>query len=289
MKVKEESEKVDLKLSIQKTKIIASGPITSWQIDGETVETVTHFIFLGSKITADGDCSHEIKKHLLRGRKAMTNLKWKKSESEVARSFPTLCNSKDCSLPDSSVHRIFQARVVEWVSISFSRGSYQPRDLAQVSRTVSRPFSIWTTSESENGVTQLCPTLFDPMDCSLTGFSIHGILQARILEWVTISFSRGSSRPRYRTLVSCIGGRRFNLWATREDHDKPRCILNSRDIALLTKVHLVKAMIFPVVMYGCKSWTIKKAEHQTSMLLNRGLGEDSWESLGLQGDQTSPS
>ena len=75
MKVKEESEKVDLKLSIQKTKIIASGPITSWQIDGETVETVTHFIFLGSKITADGDCSHEIKKHLLLGRKAMTNLK----------------------------------------------------------------------------------------------------------------------------------------------------------------------------------------------------------------------
>ena len=74
MKVKEESEKVGLKLNIQKTKIMASGPITSWQIDGETVETVTDFIFLGSKITEDGDCSHEIKRHLLLGRKVMTNL-----------------------------------------------------------------------------------------------------------------------------------------------------------------------------------------------------------------------
>ena len=74
MEVKEESEKVGLKLSIQKTKILASGPITSWQIDGETVETVSNFVFWGSKITADGDCSHEIKRCLLFGRKVMTNL-----------------------------------------------------------------------------------------------------------------------------------------------------------------------------------------------------------------------
>ena len=74
MKVKEESEKVGLKLNIQKTKIMASGPFTSWQIDGETMQAVTDFIFLGSKITADGDCSHEIKRRLLLGRKAMTNL-----------------------------------------------------------------------------------------------------------------------------------------------------------------------------------------------------------------------
>jgi len=74
MKTKEESEKVGLKLNIQKTKIMASGPITSWQIDGEIVETVAEFIFWGSKITADGDCSHEIKRHLLIGRKVMTNL-----------------------------------------------------------------------------------------------------------------------------------------------------------------------------------------------------------------------
>ena len=74
MKVKEESEKVGLKLNIQKTKIMASGPISSWEIDGETVETVSDFILGGSKITADGDCSHEIKSHLLLGRKVMTNL-----------------------------------------------------------------------------------------------------------------------------------------------------------------------------------------------------------------------
>ena len=74
MKVKEESEKVGLKLNIQKTKIMASDPITSWQIEGKTMETVTDFIFLGSKITADSDCSHEIKRHLLVGRKVMTNL-----------------------------------------------------------------------------------------------------------------------------------------------------------------------------------------------------------------------
>ena len=114
MKMKEESEKVGLKLNIQKTKIMASGPITSWQIDGETMETVTDFILGGSKITADGDCSQEIKRHLIFGRKAMTNL-------------------------DS--------------------------------------------------------------------------------------------------------------------------ILKSRDITLPTKVHLVKAMVFPAVVYGCESWAIKKAEH----------------------------
>ena len=127
MKVKEESEKVGLKLNIQKTKIMASGPITSWQIDGETVDTVTDFIFLGSKITADGDCSHEIKRHLLLGRKVLTNL-----------------NS----------------------------------------------------------------------------------------------------------------------------------ILKSRDTTLPTKVHVVKSMVFPVVMYGCESWTIKLNTKEL-MLLNCGVGEDS--------------
>ena len=92
MKVKEESEKVGLKLNIQKTKIMASGPITSWQIDGEPVETVTDFIFLGSKITADGDCSHEIKRHLLLGRKVMTNL-------------DSIYKSRDITLP-TKVHLV---------------------------------------------------------------------------------------------------------------------------------------------------------------------------------------
>ena len=86
MKVKEESEKAGLKLNIQKTKIMVSGPITSWQINGETMETVTEFTFLGSKITADDDCSHEIKRHLLLGRKAMTNL-------------DSILKSKDITLP----------------------------------------------------------------------------------------------------------------------------------------------------------------------------------------------
>ena len=127
MKVKVESEKVGLKLNIQETKIMASGPITSWEIDGETVETVSDFIFGGSKITADGDCSHEIKRCLLLGRKVMANL--------------------------------------------------------------------------------------------------DSILK--------------------------------------------------RDNTLPTKVRLVKAMVFPVVMYGCESWTIKKAECQRIVLLNCGVGEDS--------------
>ena len=92
MKVKEESEKVDLKLNIKKTKIMASGPITSWEIDGETVETVSDFIFWGSKITADGDCSHEIKGRLLLGRKVMTNL-------------DSIFKSRDITLP-TEVHLV---------------------------------------------------------------------------------------------------------------------------------------------------------------------------------------
>ena len=92
MKVKAESEKVGLKLSIQKTKIMTSDPITSWEIDGETVETVSDFIFLGSKITADGDCNHEMKRHLLLGRKVMTNL-------------DSILKSRDITLP-TKVHLV---------------------------------------------------------------------------------------------------------------------------------------------------------------------------------------
>ena len=92
MKVKEESGKIGLKFRVQKTKIMASGPITSWQIDGETIETVTDFIFLGSQSTADGDCSHEIKRHLLIGRKTMTNL-------------DSILKSRDITLP-TKVHLV---------------------------------------------------------------------------------------------------------------------------------------------------------------------------------------
>ena len=139
MKVKEESEKVGLKLNIQKTNIMSSCPITSWEIDGKTVETVADFISVGSKITADGDCSHEIKRRLLLERKVMTNLV---SNSEVSQLCPTLCDPMDCSLPGSSVHGIFQARVLEWVVISFSRESSQPRDRTQVSCTAGRRFTV---------------------------------------------------------------------------------------------------------------------------------------------------
>ena len=136
-------------------------------------------ILSSSKITADGDCSHDIKRCLLLGRKAMTNL-----ESKV-----------------------------------------------------------------ESLVAQSCPTLCDPVDYSLPGSSVHGIFQARVLEWVVISFSRGSSGPRDQTQVSHIVGRRFTVWAmTNLDS-----ILKSRDIVLPTKTYLVKAMVFPVVKYGCKS------------------------------------
>ena len=99
MKVKEESGKVDLKLSIQKTKLMASGPITSWEIDGETVETVSGFIFLGSQITADGDCSYEIKRYLLFGRKVMTNL-------------DSILKSRDITLPTKV--RLVKAMVFQW-------------------------------------------------------------------------------------------------------------------------------------------------------------------------------
>ena len=99
MKVKEESEKIGLKLNIQKTKITASGRITSWQIDGETVETVSDFIFGGSKIPADGDCTHEIKRRLLLGRKVMTNL-------------DSIFNSRDITLPTKL--RLVKAMVFHW-------------------------------------------------------------------------------------------------------------------------------------------------------------------------------
>ena len=117
MKVKEESEKVGLKLNIQKTKSMASDPITSWQLDGETVETVADFIFRGSK------------------------------ESEIAQSCPTLCDPRDCGLPSSSVHGIFQAIVLELIAISFSSGSSWPRDRTQVSCIVDRRFTVWATRE----------------------------------------------------------------------------------------------------------------------------------------------
>ena len=115
VKVKEESEKVDLKLNIQKTKIMASGPITSWQIDGETMETVTDFILEGSKMTADGDCSHEIKRHFLLGRKAMTNL-------------DNILKSRDITLPTKVKAMVFPVIMYGCASWTIKKAECQKID-----------------------------------------------------------------------------------------------------------------------------------------------------------------
>ena len=126
MKVKEESEKVGLKLSIQKTKITATGPITSWQMDGETMETEKDFVFLGSKITADGDCSHEIKRHLLLGRKRRTT-----SVHLVTQLCPTLCDPMNRRMPGLPVHH----QLTEFTQTQVHRDS----DAIQSSHPLSSP------------------------------------------------------------------------------------------------------------------------------------------------------
>ena len=140
----------------------------------------------------------------------------------IAHLCPTLFDPLDCSLPGSSVHGILQARILEWVAISYSGGSSQPGDWTQVFHIAGRFLTVWATREapwdSIREVAQSCPTLCNPMDSSPPGSFLHGILQARILEWAAISFSRGFSPLRNRTWVSCTAGRRFNFWATREAH-----------------------------------------------------------------------
>ena len=123
MKVKEESEKVGLKLNIQKTKIMTSSPITSWRIDGETMETVTDFIFLGSKITADGDCSHEIKRHLLLGRKTMTCL-------------DSILKSRDITLP-TKVH------IVKVTVFPIVMYGYESWTIRKAERRRTDAFELW--------------------------------------------------------------------------------------------------------------------------------------------------
>ena len=154
MKVKENSENFGLKLTIQKTKIMASGPITSWQIDGETVEIVADLIFLGSKITADGDCSYEIKRCLLLERKVMTNL-------------DTIFKSRDITLPT----KVCLVKAIVFPVVMYGCES-------------------WTVKKAAAAKSlQSCLTLCNPIDGSPPGSSVPGILQARTLEWVAISFS----------------------------------------------------------------------------------------------------
>ena len=156
LKEKEESKTASLKLNIQKTKITASGPITLWQIDGETMETVTDFILGGPQISADGECSHKIKRRLLLGRKAMTNL-------------DSILKSRGITLP-TKVHLV---KAMVFLVVMYGCESWTIRKAAAAAAK-----SL-----------QSCPTLCDPRDSSPQGSPVPGILQARILEWVAISFS----------------------------------------------------------------------------------------------------
>ena len=177
MKVKEESEKAVLKLNIQKMKIMASGPITSWQVDGETMKTVTYFIFLGSKIVADGDCSHEIKRSLLLWRQAMTNLDSILKSRVQAMVFPiVMYGCENWAIKKAECWRIDAFALWCWKRLL--RVPWTARRLNQ---------SILKESESE--------TLSVTSDSATPWTEIHGILQASILEWVTFLF-RGSSQPR---------------------------------------------------------------------------------------------
>ena len=142
MKVKEESEKVGLKLNIQKTKIMASGPITSWEIDGETVETVADFIFLDSKITADGDCSHEIKRHLLFGRKVMTNL------DSILKSRDITLPSKVC-LVKAMVFPVVMYGCESWTAKKAERQRIDAFELWCWRRLLRIP---WTTRRSNQSI-----------------------------------------------------------------------------------------------------------------------------------------
>ena len=134
----DESEKGEwkswLKTQHSKTKIMASSPINSWQIDGETMETVRNFIWGVSKITADGDCSHEIKRCLLLGRQAMTNIAAAAAASKLLQSWPTLGNPRDTSPPGSSIPGILQARILEWVAISFSNACMHDKHRQHIKR-----------------------------------------------------------------------------------------------------------------------------------------------------------
>ena len=190
MKVKEESEKVGLKFNIQETEIMASGPITSWQIDGETVETVADFSFLSSKITADGDCSHEIERHLLLGRKVITNL-------------DSILKSRDVILPklwgiDNYYFYINQLKKTEreWKLNSccaIYKPWYQKRKSMRKEALTKK--DLYSTGNSAQyyrmyGYSLSCVWLCDPTDCSPPSFSIHGILQGYAYPY-PFPFSRG--------------------------------------------------------------------------------------------------
>ena len=199
----------------------------------------------------------------------------------------------DCSPPGSSAHGISQAKILEWIAISFSRGSFPLRDWAQIScgscigrrilhhcgilYHLGNPKEIASCPSEDTEWTEVahsCPTLCDPMDYRLPGFSVHGILRARTLEWVAISFSRGSSQPRDRTQVSCIAGRRFILWVTREDYNKyafTNCVFPptfSIRLSTVFKGPLVK-MYIVVRKLCCFFWSERQCSHMLSKKVSK--------------------
>ena len=195
MKVKEESEKADLKLNIQKTKIMASGPITSWQIDGETVETLSDFIFLGSKITADGDCSHEIKKCLLFGREVMTNLN-------------SILKSRDITLPTNV--RLVKAMVFpvvmygceSWTRKKAERRRIDSFELWCWRRLLRVP---WTTRRSNQSILkEISPE-----------YSLEGLMLKLKLQYFGHLMWRTDSLEKTLMLGKIEGGRRRGLQKMR--------------------------------------------------------------------------
>ena len=169
MKVKEESKKVGLKLNIQKTKIMASGPITSWEIDGETVETVSDFIFLGSKITADGDYSHELKRHLLLGRKAMTNL-------------DSIFKSRDITLPTKACivkAIVFPVVMYAYESWTIKKGERQRVDALELWCWIRLWRVPWTARRSNQSMALQCSCLENPRDGGAWWTAVYGVAQSQ--------------------------------------------------------------------------------------------------------------
>ena len=197
--MKEESAKVGLKLNIQKTKIMTSGPITSWEIDGKTMETVADFIFLGSKITADGDCSHEIKRYLLLGRKLMTNLDSILKSRDITLStkvclvkamvFPAVLYGCESWTVKKAEHRRIDAFVL-WCWRRLLRIPWTARRSNQsILKEINPGISLEAAAAAAKSL-QSCPTLCDPTDGSPPGSPVPEVLQARTLEWVAMSFSK---------------------------------------------------------------------------------------------------
>ena len=186
MKVKVESEKVALKLKIQKTKIMASSPITSWEIDGETVETVSDFIFLGSKITADGDCSHEIERHLLLGRKVMTNL------DSIVKSRDITLATKVC-LVKAMVFPVVMYGCESWTVKKAERRRIDAFELWCWRRLLRVP---WTARRSNQSILKISP-----------GISLEGMMLKLKLQYFGHLIRRVDSLEK-TLMLGGIGGRR---------------------------------------------------------------------------------